>query len=110
MPALPLPSPYRGYEASEDGAGRLCSMGARPRLNETKALMVAVMAEFGRPVTSAEVYAVWDGTKSLQAIEFHLSTLVKANVAELVFGQTELRFRLLSEDEEAELFFRERCR
>lgn len=93
MPALPLPLSTGDYEAEEDGAGRLRSMGARPRINETKALMVAVMAEFGRPVTSAELYAIWDGTKTLQTIEYHLSTLVKANVAEIVFGP-ELHFQL----------------
>ena len=55
--------------------------------------MIAVMGEFDRPMTSAELYAVWDGTKPLQAIEYHLSTLVKAGVAEVVFGP-ELHFCL----------------
>jgi hypothetical protein len=62
-------------------------------VSETKALMIAVMGEFDRPMTSAELYAVWDGTKPLQTIEYHLSTLVKAGVAEVVFGP-ELHFCL----------------
>jgi hypothetical protein len=62
-------------------------------INETKAVMIGVMGEFGRPMTSAELYAIWDGAKPLQTIEYHLSTLVKANVVELVFGP-ELHFQL----------------
>lgn len=62
-------------------------------MNETKALMIAVMGEFDRPMTSAELYAIWDGTKPLQVIEYHLSTLVKAGVAEVVYGP-ELHFCL----------------
>ena len=94
MPALPLPSPIGDYEAKDDEAGRLCSMGARPIVNETKALIVAVMGEFDRPMTSAELFGIWDGTKPLRVIEYHLSTLVRANVAEVVFGP-ELHFQLV---------------
>lgn len=94
MPALRLPSPLGDYEAKDDEAGRPRSTGARPVVNETKALMVAVMGEFDRPVTSAELYAIWDGTKPLQTIEYHLSSLVKAKVAEVVFGP-ELHFQLV---------------
>jgi hypothetical protein len=56
--------------------------------------MIAVMGEFDRPMTSAELYAIWDGTKPLRAIEYHLSTLVKAKVAEVVLGP-ELHFQLV---------------
>ncbi len=48
--------------------------------------MIAVMGEFDRPITSGELYAVWDGTKSLETFEYHLVTLVKAGVAEVVYG------------------------
>lgn len=56
--------------------------------------MIAVMGEFDHPMTSAELYAIWDGTKPLQTIEYHLSTLVMAGVAEVVFGP-ELHFQLV---------------
>jgi len=56
--------------------------------------MVAVMGELGFPVTAAELYAIWEGTKPLQTIEYHLSTLVRARVAEVVYGP-ELQFRLV---------------
>jgi hypothetical protein len=55
--------------------------------------MIAVMSEFDRPMTSAELYAIFDGERSLKAIEYHLCTLVKAKVAEVVYGP-ELHFRL----------------
>jgi hypothetical protein len=109
MSALPLPSPLGDYEAKDHEAGRPRSMGARPVVSETKTLMVAVLGEFGRPMTSAELYAVWDGTKPLQAIEYHLSTLVKAKVAEVVFGP-ELHFQLVPVPDETESLFRKRCR
>jgi hypothetical protein len=84
-------------------------MGARLVVSETKALMIAVMAEFDRPVTSAELYAIWNGTKPLQTIEYHLSSLVKAKIAEVVFGP-ELHFQLVPALGEAKSPFRERCR
>jgi len=62
--------------------------------------MIAVMGEFDRPMTSAELYGIWDGTKPLQAIEYHLSTLVKAGVAEVVYGP-ELHFCLTPVGEES---------
>lgn len=67
------------------------------------------MGEFARPMTSAELYAIWDGTKSLQAIEYHLSTLVKVKVAEVVFGP-ELHFQLVPVPGDTQSLFRERCR
>lgn len=82
---------------------------ARPPVNETKAAMIAVMSEFDRPVTSAELYAIFDGERSLKAIEYHLSTLAKVNVAEVVFGP-ELHFQLVSVPGDAKSLFRERCR
>ena len=93
MAALPLLSPDGGYEALDDRAGCPRPKDARPVVSETKALIIAVMSEFDRPMTSAELYAIWDGTKPLQAIEYHLSTLVKTGVAEMVYGP-ELHFSL----------------
>lgn len=57
-------------------------------------LIVAVMGELDRPMTSVELYAIWDGTKPLQVIEYHLSSLVRAKVAEVVLGP-ELQFQLV---------------
>ena len=94
MPALPLPSSHGGYGTQDDAAGRPRSKGARPIVNETKVSIVAVMGEFGRPMTSAELYGIWDGTRALQVIEYHLCTLVTAKVADVVLGP-ELRFRLV---------------
>jgi len=82
---------------------------APAHINKTKAMMIAVMGEFDRPMTSAELYAMWDGAKPLQTIEYHLSTLVMANVVELVFGP-ELHFQLVPAARDPKLLFRERCR
>ncbi len=70
--------------------------------------MIAVMGEFDRPMTSAELYAIWDGSKPLEVIEYHLDTLVKAGVAEVVLGP-ELHFQLVPEPGDTN-HFRERCR
>lgn len=101
MPALPLPQ--------DDAAERSRPTGARPIVNETKGLIVAVMREFDRPITSSELYAIWNGTKPLKTFEYHLSTLVKAKVAEVVFGP-ELHFQLVGETTEPTPSVRERCR
>lgn len=92
MPAqLDLPEGTTGREI--DGAGRLSQGSARPHIQETKAAIVALMRDLDRPVTSNELYAGLDRAWSLKAIEYHLSTLVKAKVIEIVFGP-ELHFRL----------------
>lgn len=109
MPALPLPFPNGDYEALDDRAGCPRPKDARPVVSETKVLMIAVMGEFDRPMTSAELYAIWDGTKPLQVIEYHLSTLVKARVAEVVYGP-ELHFGLVRETQGDDPSVRERCR
>jgi len=62
-------------------------------VNQTKLAIVAVMQELGRPVTSSELQRVWADHKDLKIFEYHLSTLVKAKVAEVVYGP-ELHFRL----------------
>lgn len=74
-------------------AGRVRGARARPHLNETKLAIIAALAELDRPATSAEVYGVLDGARSLSAIEYHLATLVKTKDVELVLGP-ELRFQL----------------
>ena len=60
-------------------------------------------------MTSAELYGLWDGTKSLQAIEYHLSTLVTAKAAEVAYGP-ELHFQLVPVMGDVKSLFRERCR
>jgi len=52
------------------------------------------MRALDRPVTSTELHVRLDRTWSLKAIEYHLSTLVKKKVIEIVLG-SELRFRLI---------------
>ncbi len=93
MPALPLPLLDGDYEAQNDGAGSLRQGGARPVVSETKQAIVAVMRELGRPVTSSELQKIWAEHKALEIFEYHLVTLVKAKVAEVVDGR-ELHFRL----------------
>jgi hypothetical protein len=93
MPALPLPSLAGNYEAHNDEAGRHELAGARPIVSETKLAIVAVMWEVDRPVTSSELQAIWAEPKALEIFEYHLCTLVKAKVAEVVYGP-ELHFRL----------------
>lgn len=101
--------PLEGQVDGTDGAGRLRLETARPLVNATKAAMIAVMWEFDRPMTSAELYGIFDGERSLKAIEYHLSTLVRANVAEVVFGP-ELHFQLVPVSGDTKPLFRERCR
>jgi hypothetical protein len=72
-----------------------------PVVNETKLAIVAVMQELERPVTSSELQGVWADHKDLKIFEYHLSTLVKAKVAEVVYGP-ELHFRLMSGTEVGE--------
>jgi hypothetical protein len=62
-------------------------------VNETKLAMIAVMQEVDRPVTSSELQTIWTEHKALEIFEYHLCTLVKAKVAEVVYGP-ELHFRL----------------
>jgi hypothetical protein len=85
-------------------------------INETKLQIIAAMGRldggrFDRSVSVAELYAVWDGSKRLSVFEYHLSTLVRAGIAEVISGP-ELRFRLAEALDVGadELFFREGCR
>jgi predicted HTH transcriptional regulator len=80
---------------------------ARSHIHEAKKAIVAEMRELDRPVTSKELYARLDRAWSLKAIEYHLSTLVKTGVVEIVFGP-ELHFSLTESGTKG--FARERCR
>lgn len=90
-----------------DGTGRLSQVGVRSHIHEAKKAIVAEMGELDRPVTSKELYARLDRAWSLRAIEYHLSTLVKTGVVEIVLGP-ELRFDLTESG--TKRFTRERCR
>lgn len=62
---------------------------------ETKLAIVAVMQELDRPVSSIELQMIWAEHKDLKLFEYHLRTLVKAGVAEVVHGP-ELHYRLVN--------------
>lgn len=68
----------------------------RSPVNETKLAIVAVMHAFGRPVTVKELSWVWGDCKSPSILEYHLRSLVKLGIAEIV-GGPELRFDLIDE-------------
>lgn len=74
----------QGRRVERAGHSRL--VGARPVLNETKAEILAAMKALDRPVSSGELHAILGGNRSLQVIEYHLCTLVKANAAKVVLG------------------------
>jgi hypothetical protein len=102
-----LDSPERLRAAGVDGTGRLSQVSARSHIHKAKKAIVAEMGELDRPVTSKELYARLDRAWSVKAIEYHLSTLVKTGVVEVVFGP-ELHFSLT--DSGIKGFTRERCR
>jgi Helix-turn-helix domain len=93
MPAQ-LDSPEALRAAGVDGTGRLSQVSARSHIHEAKKAIVAQMRELDRPVTSKELYARLDRAWSLKAIEYHLDTLRKAGIVEVVIGP-ELRFSLV---------------
>lgn len=75
--------------------GRTIPQGcARSPINETKLAVLSVMDAFGRPVTAEELYRVWGEAKSPVILDYHLSTLVRMGVVEIVMGP-ELRFGLV---------------
>jgi hypothetical protein len=102
-----LDSPERLRAAGVDGTGRLSQVSARSHIHEAKKAIVAEMRELRRPVTSKELNARLERRWSLKAIEYHLSTLVKTKVVEIVLGP-ELRFRLTDSGTNGST--RERCR
>lgn len=89
------------------GTGRCLRLDARSHTHEAKKAIVAKMRELNRPVTSKELYAKLDRAWSLKAIEYHLDTLVKTGITEVVFRR-ELHFRLTGTGTKG--FTRERCR
>jgi hypothetical protein len=94
---------------ARDGSGREGTAPAPVLVNQTKVAIVAVMQELERPVSSAELQAIWAEHKDLRIFEYHLSTLVKAKVAEVVYGP-ELHFQLIGAGAELEIVVREWCR
>jgi len=53
------------------------------------------MQQLGGPVSSIELQRIWPEHKALEIFDYHLSTLGKARVVEMVFGHPELHFRLV---------------
>jgi hypothetical protein len=92
-----------------DGSGREGTAPAPVLVNQTKVAIIAVMQELERPVSSAELQAIWAEHKDLRIFEYHLSTLVKAKVAEVVYGP-ELHFQLIDACGGPEIVVREWCR
>jgi hypothetical protein len=94
-----------------DGSGRTLdrAVSAPVVVNETKLAIVAVMQELERPVSSIELQKIWAEPKDLKIFEYHLSTLVKAKVAEVVYGP-ELHFCLVRGAQVGEPSAKERCR
>jgi hypothetical protein len=90
---------------SERALGRAVSS---PVINQIKLAIVSVMQQLDSPVSSIELQKIWAEHKALEIFEYHLSTLVKANVAEIVFGP-ELHFQLVR-GEVHEYLSGERCR
>jgi hypothetical protein len=89
--------------------GAVLSASVPLAVNETKLAIVAVMQELDRPVSSIELQAIWAEHKDLKIFEYHLCTLVKAKVAEVVYGP-ELHFGLVRETQGDDPSVRERCR
>jgi hypothetical protein len=79
------------------GSGRTLDRAASAPVvvNQTKLAIVAVMQQLGCPVSSTDLQKIWAEHKALEIFEYHLSTLVKARVVEIVFGRPELHFRLV---------------
>jgi hypothetical protein len=88
------PPHLEGRRKAVDGSGRIDRTASAPIIaSEAKTAIVAEMEALDCPVTSKELYAKLDRVWSLEAIEYHLSTLVKTKVIEIVLGP-ELRFML----------------
>lgn len=80
------------------GTGRLSQVGVRSYAHPAKVAIVAEMRELNRPVTSKLLYAKLDRAWSLRAIEYHLDTLRKTGIVEVVFGP-ELHFDLVDKED-----------
>jgi hypothetical protein len=109
MPARRSLLPERLRVGTVGVNGGVCSTPVPLAVNETKLAIVAVMQELDRPVSSIELQMIWAEHKDLKIFEYHLCTLVKAKVAEVVYGP-ELRFGLVRETQGDDPSVRERCR
>lgn len=98
-------------EKTTGGSGRTLDRAAPAPIvvNQTKRAIIAVMQQLDSPVTSTELQKIWAEHKALEIFEYHLSTLVKARVVEVVYGP-ELHFRLTAKSKGPESLVRERCR
>jgi hypothetical protein len=90
-----------------DGSGRLSQVSARSHIHGAKKAIVTELGELDRAATSKEVYKRLDRVWSLKAIEYHLDSLRKIGILEVVLGP-ELHFSLT--DSGTKWFARERCR
>ena len=92
---MPAPCLLDGVGTIDGSARTLDRAAPAPVVvNETKLAIIAVMQELDRPITSIELQVIWAEDKPLEIFEYHLSTLVKAKVAEVVYGP-ELHFGLM---------------
>jgi hypothetical protein len=64
-------------------------------VNETKLSIVTVMRALERATTPEELRMIWGRCRPLSVFDYHLCTLVRAGVAELVIDGPKLRFRLV---------------
>lgn len=98
MPAsISRPLDGRGGTVSGSGSAVASNWGvSAPRIvNETKMGIVGVIQVLGRVTTSHELWLIWGGSKSQAAFDYHLSTLVRAGVLELLTDGRELGLRLV---------------
>lgn len=91
------------------GAGRASQVSARSPAHRAKEMVIAEMCELDAPVTSKRLYINLERALSLKAIEYHLSTLVKTKVVEIVLGP-ELHFQLVNREVWINGSTGERCR
>jgi hypothetical protein len=84
-----------------DARGHALNRGVPPAyiVNEAKLQVIAAMGKLDRPVSAEELLSFWRGkkrwcgSKKRSILDYHLSTLLRTGVAELVSGR-EPRFRL----------------
>lgn len=81
-------------KATGRGARTLDRAASAPVVNQTKLAIVAVMQQLDSPVSSIDLQRIWAEHTALEIFEYHLSTLVKAEVVEVAYGP-ELQFRLV---------------
>lgn len=91
------------------GTGRFSQVSVRSYAHPAKVAIIAEMRKLNRPVTSKLLYAKLERAWSLRAIEYHLDTLRKTGIVEVVFGP-ELHFDLIYKEGRITGLTRERCR